>query len=69
MLSVLENAGVALAPKDARDRCPIKRADGKYVCNLCTTVFAKSTYESKLHSNVLGDGSNQTAPCQGPVGF
>eukprot|EP00955_Chlamydomonas_euryale_P048577 354024-Chlamydomonas_euryale.AAC.4 len=51
MLSVVENAGVALAPKDARDRCFRKRAD------------------RKLHSNVLGDGSDQEAPCQGTLGF
>eukprot|EP00955_Chlamydomonas_euryale_P079682 363329-Chlamydomonas_euryale.AAC.10 len=41
MLSVVENA--RLHPsllKDAHDRCFRKRADGKYVCLLCTTVFA-----------------------------
>eukprot|EP00955_Chlamydomonas_euryale_P081366 363565-Chlamydomonas_euryale.AAC.16 len=34
----MENAGVAFAPKDARERCSAKRADGKYVCDLCTTA-------------------------------
>eukprot|EP00955_Chlamydomonas_euryale_P064798 359079-Chlamydomonas_euryale.AAC.2 len=69
MVSVVENAGFALAPKDASDRCFRKRADGTYVYNLCTTVFAKSTCNSRLHSYVLGDGSNQTAPCHGTLGF
>eukprot|EP00955_Chlamydomonas_euryale_P103310 365479-Chlamydomonas_euryale.AAC.17 len=35
MLSIVENARVALAPKDARDWCFRKGADGKYVCS-CT---------------------------------
>eukprot|EP00955_Chlamydomonas_euryale_P114056 366250-Chlamydomonas_euryale.AAC.9 len=50
MLSIVENAGVALVPKDARDR-----------------VLQNESRRELLHSNVLGDGSNQTAPWQGTL--
>eukprot|EP00955_Chlamydomonas_euryale_P103434 365490-Chlamydomonas_euryale.AAC.19 len=36
----MENARVAVAPKDARGLCFRKRADRKYVCSLCKTVIA-----------------------------
>eukprot|EP00955_Chlamydomonas_euryale_P040725 351795-Chlamydomonas_euryale.AAC.2 len=69
MLSVVENAGVALEPHDARDWFSTKKAVGKYARNLCTNVLSNSTHKSWLHSHVLGDGSNQTAPCQTPTRF
>eukprot|EP00955_Chlamydomonas_euryale_P113131 366197-Chlamydomonas_euryale.AAC.1 len=32
-------------------------------------VCVEATNNSRLHSNVLGDGNNQAAPCQGTLGF
>jgi len=40
-------------------------AVGNYQCKLCTKILSKRTTNARLHSHILGDGSNRVAACLG----